>query len=916
MKLLVKLVYRDLKAHIGRTLVSFSAILISIFLVVWMMGNVDTLLSEFKDEAKQYMGEYHVSVIPQAGRPSPGQVLKFRDASLINDIAHAPEVEQLGLYEQRRYLIGSDNLDGGFDEHVRLTLGIPPQSPTLVGTNVDTTAYELVEGEWPKMSSEKNWVGVIGSACAKHYKVKLGDEMKIRSGEDVYAVCIVGMVQQAQSQPGVMMGKAAGGPAVSSLFVPQSIFEIISKEAFSPNLVQIQLKEGVVPVEFRKKWELELKNKGAAFFDVDAMVHLLSSSRSVVQQKESAKTAVWLVLVCSLFIMFTSLSIGVQQKMKQLSMLRIVGFTRKQVSAYVVIESLFMCIPAMIAGIGAGLLLMMSAKGEFDWLSLIKGDTLWMVCLCAIGSCLLASIIPALRASRVSVLDSSSGEKPLAFWKFRPWMLLLALGLLSLQPLIVFYPNLELETRKWLFSALGFTGLALGACLLVPFAVAFAEKLGGKWGSRLMGIPTSLMKLQLSRQMGRSVSTVIAMSVGMTIFLAVQIWGYSMLVPFSPSSKTPGTLISFLNTELSPDDVVEALKQPILKNSRLYPIYVEQPNLGAETKAPRTAGLSPIRSVVLAGLPLDDFIQGKEPLLKPDFVEGNPHQAWKELKETRSVLVPSTFARTCDLHVGDMIYFEEGSIKPALPSNRKSKGQAWTIAGVIDYPGWHWLTKTSGLRVKGGRSEAICIADEKWVKQAYPKSTVKFLWGATPSEISADALQDDLSLWIKNKRGGSQDKAQISPLVKALTYESIAESVTGRGDQVIFTMSQLPLIMMIIASLSVVNALMASIHSRKRELSLMRVIGVSWSTIWRMIWLESLLIVGAAGLLSFAVGTLAAWSSIQILAYGYVFGIVTPPIHFPWLHLLGVALLMFILAGIACWIALRGVKKITTLSLR
>ena len=68
-------------------------------------------------------------------------------------------------------------------------------------------------------------------------------------------------------------------------------------------------------------------------------------------------------------------------------------------------------------------------------------------------------------------------------------------------------------------------------------------------------VPHSFLKMQLSRNLSRSVGTAVSMSVGLSLFVGVQTWGYSMLVPFSPDTSTPGTLVSFLHTEFKSADV-------------------------------------------------------------------------------------------------------------------------------------------------------------------------------------------------------------------------------------------------------------------------------------------------------------------------------------------------------------------------
>lgn len=113
-------------------------------------------------------------------------------------------------------------------------------------------------------------------------------------------------------------------------------------------------------------------------------------------------------------------------------------------------------------------------------------------------------------------------------------------------------------------------------------------------------------------------------------------------------------------------------------------------------------------------------------------------------------------------------------------------------------------------------------------------------------------------------------------------------------------MSQLPIIMMVIAVLAVLNTVLASVQSRRREFGLMRAVGVPGGMVMRMLWAETLMISLCAIIMSLVLGVLAAWCSIQILEYGYHFGIVTPPITMPWAHLGYAVLLVLTLSTLAC----------------
>ncbi len=230
------------------------------------------------------------------------------------------------------------------------------------------------------------------------------------------------------------------------------------------------------------------------------------------------------------------------------------------------------------------------------------------------------------------------------------------------------------------------------------------------------------------------------------------------------------------------------------------------------------------------------------------------------------------------------------------------RGEPWKVAGIVSFPGWHWLTKTSGMRVRrGGFVAALAIADERWLKEEYAHQGFQFIWGDTAPGISNVELQNDLGEYalmkVREQENGGEG---AKPLVKALTRESLGGSVTSRGDDVIFTMSKLPIIMMVIAVLAVLNTVLASVQSRRREFGLMRAVGVPGGMVMRMLWAETLMVSLCAVVMSLALGVLGAWCSIQILEYGYHFGIVTPPVTMPWAHLACAVLLVFVLSSLAC----------------
>ena len=816
-----------------------------------------------------------------------------------------------------RLQIGCGNERGSFDEQTRDRMGIPPQSPILVGNHAVECPYELKEGIWPDMASSSAMEGVLGSGSAKYFSAGVGTVMNVRVGTHVYDVKIVGIVKQAKATPGVIMGPGGmSGPAFSSLFVPVKVCEKITGQPFAPNLIYVQLKEGVDKKEFAENFRQELVQASAAVADTDSIIRRLSSDRSVRSQKDSAEMSVWLVLFSCIFIIFTTLSIGVSERARRLALMRALGLGRMQIALLIAGEGIFLCIPALLGGLAAGFFLVYLLEEGSASVPVLTWSTVLTAAVCAVGGALLASIIPAWRASRQSPLEAAVPSSGFIGKVSRVpvWSVVAGLACVCLQPAALLLPGLEVETRKWIFFWLGYPGLVAGALFLAPTFVRVTEWAGAWITGFLLHVPHSFLKMQLSRNLSRSVGTAVSMSVGLSLFVGVQTWGYSMLVPFSPDTSTPGTLVSFLHTEFKSADVPELMARPSLRNSRMYPIYVDEPDIApAQMKTPGFSGMRN-RSIVLAGIPVAEMAGGSHPLFNPVFVSGNPQEAYAMLESTRSLLIPDTFARTVGLKVGDDLMLVNPSSRELRSGNEPSagirgrgrgaavRGEPWKVAGIVSFPGWHWLTKTSGMRVRrGGFVAALAIADERWLKEEYAHQGFQFIWGDTAPGISNVELQNDLGEYalmkVREQENGGEG---AKPLVKALTRESLGGSVTSRGDDVIFTMSKLPIIMMVIAVLAVLNTVLASVQSRRREFGLMRAVGVPGGMVMRMLWAETLMVSLCSVVMSLVLGVLGAWCSIQILEYGYHFGVVTPPVTMPWAHLACAVLLVLALSSLAC----------------
>lgn len=180
--------------------------------------------------------------------------------------------------------------------------------------------------------------------------------------------------------------------------------------------------------------------------------------------------SVWLVLFSCVFIIFTTLSIGVSERTRRLALLRALGMSRMQIALLIVGEGLFLCIPAC-------------------WAAWPPGSA-WCTCWRKVPPRAFPDLddgtgrgrvrrrrgFAGLRDSRLARFPPVSagggrsfrrihgeGEPcsrvvrpsgPLRAWRSSPAALLL--------------PGLEVETRKWMFVWLGYPGLVVGAPVSCP----------------------------------------------------------------------------------------------------------------------------------------------------------------------------------------------------------------------------------------------------------------------------------------------------------------------------------------------------------------------------------------------------------------------------------------------------------------
>jgi putative ABC transport system permease protein len=870
----------------------------------------------------------------------------------------------------------------------------PMSPPTLVGTDAQQPPYvaqaaaeseeetPVFEGKWIDPEHPERRGAVIDRTTAEQQKLKLGDEALVIHGTKEYRIEIVGIVKTGLPQmtmtrtmraPGSTTPRTGveAGPASSAIYVPLALAKHFSRGKAKINLINVQLKPETKQqtAAFRETWEKRVAESRprASLLGIDDIKAGIEEGMMASRSRQEAWAATGLSLLAALFIIFTTLSMGVSERVRQFAIMRAVGLTRGQIARVIAIEGIILALIGWAGGLlaGWGLLAVVGQPLSQSPLGSTQGASLGLWCIvltgiAAFGGALAASIFPAWRATSVEPLEAMSPQRAIHPNRVLTTVFtVVGILLILVNPILVFAApkSMPTNTLYYVYMALGCSTMAVGFLLLTPAATLLVENVFGPLVARLLGLEPRLLQSQLGSNLWRTLGTTAALTVGLGLFVAMQIWGYSMLEPFKPGDWVPDALVNFTSGGL-PDAEIAAVRavEGVLPD-RCIPLAVEQPKLAADiTGSEKHNSVISQNNVIMIGLDPQVAFGGDNPLLKVRFVEGTATDAIAKLKHGRNCLVPDHFLRATKLKLGDKF--------SVVPPNSPSKHIEYTIAGAVSLPGWHWMTKFSGLRRREGRSAAMVFADFDTVREDFGLNQINFFWmnvdkkygemhlaKVTESEAKKTAEAREQAEEAKKAAAESKRPAPMMPMptnlvvdakraavikigeamqpiaarntgekqpvngqgqmpfgaatfgdtVRISTPDEVYSRITARASGMIWASCYLPLITLLITSLGVVNTVMASVRARRWEFGILRSQGVTRSGLFRMILAEGILIGLITCLLSLGFGILSGWCGTGISQHVSFFGGLAPPLIVPWPQLsigFGMALGLCLLAAL------------------
>ncbi|HEY1784082.1 MAG TPA: FtsX-like permease family protein, partial [Pirellulales bacterium] len=371
--------WRELTRRAGRTLLSLLSVVIAVSAIVAVAAASGTARKAYQQVFHALAGSADLEVVAAGNGP------------IRQDVAE--EVEKLsGVRAVLPVLNRATKLFFGEKKATVLLEGISLDQPDSIA------GFTLADGEWPKEPDDV----VLDSQLAASLGVRPGDEVKLRTSRKLerQVARVSGLVELKDASRLLQ-----GGMVLAPVKRMQRWFGSSGKV----DSLHVYLKEGAKPAtviaEAAKVLPAELSAKVPA-----AQLGMAEESLKLTQVSLNLTSA--LSFTTAVFIVLNVFLMSVGERRRQISILRAIGATRRQIMTMITSEALLLGIFGTLLGIPAGMYggrLLAGTMAQILQIDLPEAPALrWPLVVGAIfgpALCLIGAWYPARAASRVSPLE-------------------------------------------------------------------------------------------------------------------------------------------------------------------------------------------------------------------------------------------------------------------------------------------------------------------------------------------------------------------------------------------------------------------------------------------------------------------------------------------------------------------------------
>ena len=517
------------------------------------------------------------------------------------------------------------------------------------------------------------------------------------------------------------------------------------------------------------------------------------------------------------FLIFNTFSITVAQRVAEFGMLRTLGASRPQILLSVLFEALAIGLLGAILGIGGGYVMAILLNGllkafEVDLPTtalVMETRTIVVSLLVGVVITAISSMVPALRSTRVPPIAALQSYTPPAGRRRRLIyaVLSIGLGLAGLAMVLIgLFGDAGAGAAAGLMGA-GAVAIVLGVSLFSPRLVPPLATVAGWPLERIRRLTGRLARENSQRNPSRTAVTAAALMIGLALvtFVTVFAAGLKSSVAQVIDENFEGGLVIQNTDGFSPIPAGAAVTAREVPGVKLVAtIRSTEAGLGRGAKTKVTAPSPDIGDAV-----------------EIEWKRGGP--ATLRGLGDREAIVSDSFASDHGLAPGDR--FKLLSQTGAEP--------AFRVAGEFD----------SKLGVFGS-----VLITQAVMRRAFDQTqdTIDFVI-ARPG---ADAEKVQAALTAGAERA--------FPTAEVLNQQELKETREEQVDQLVNLFYALLILAIVISLFGIANTLALSIHERRRELGMLRAIGMSRRQVRTMIRYEAVITALIGAILGMALGVIFA----------------------------------------------------------
>ena len=411
-------------------------------------------------------------------------------------------------------------------------------------------------------------------------------------------------------------------------------------------------------------------------------------------------------------------------------------------------------------------------------------------------------------------------------------------------------------------------GKHIAICCLVALVVAaLASLIALRPALKVKPLEAASNRMPRKKHLGM----LIAFACGFGAFVAVEVWGSSLMSAFVPSPEWPDAIVSILPGGVSAFDIekVQSGVKGVRKIHELAPLQVnlepleelngrggENPK-GTTKNAKNTKG-GPASPVSRLKSYRNALLLGSDWLPDFRFVAGERSVAEKAIREGDNCIITAMMARARKLKLGDDLKLDCGrGLKIALK-----------IVGIVDL-NWHMVTSRGlvrGLNRMPVNTDGPVFVSFDTVEacdmRPAPMVKMTHLWlDYEPEFLKAHGAFEAgriVEREIVEALGMMTEEIEENA-VRLHSRDEVADGTFAHGDEIVGAMARVPFIFILVISIGFVAMLVASFDSRKREFRVLRAVGATKGQLARVLVGEALKVALWGVLIGLVGGALVGW---------------------------------------------------------